>query len=143
MSRDFGPFPTGCARREALRLARTGLTAIPMWIGEKTWQTIRLSPRTTGAPEMTAADLPPDRPHLAAMLKAFARSAAYFGTRERRELLEYVQIAEDTITAQAGQLTADITVMGEQVRASQDQAAEIDRLKAENARLTQALERTT
>lgn len=91
---------------------------------------------------MSDADAPPDRKHLAAMLKVFARSGAYFGTRERQELLEYVEIAEDTITAQARMLAADTEELLRRAQVRRDQGQiigdlgrECDRLKAENARL--------
>jgi hypothetical protein len=77
---------------------------------------------------VTAADIPPDRPHLAAMLRVFAHSPGPFGHRARLELLDYLAIAEDTIKAQSAMLTADLTDRGVHL-------AEIDRLKTENASL--------
>ena len=58
---------------------------------------------------VTAADQPPNRRHLAAMLKVFARSPGHFGIPARRELLAYIDLAEDTIEAQATMLRADLT----------------------------------
>jgi hypothetical protein len=75
------------------------------------------------------ANIPPDRTHLAAMLKVFARSAAHFGVSARRELLEYIGICEDTIEAQAAMLRADLTDL-----------VTARRLKAENATLRQLVE---
>lgn len=56
--------------------------------------------------------VPPDRAHLAAMLRVLA------GTRhtilrqtDRKTLAEYVDIAEDTIAAQARMLVADVAAL--------------------------------
>lgn len=55
---------------------------------------------------MTAA-IPPDRKHLAAMLRVHAHAATLFSAASKRDLIQYLQIAEDTIEQQAIWLAAD------------------------------------
>lgn len=96
---------------------------------------------------MTAADLPPNRAHLAAMLKVFALSPAHFGIPARRELLEYIAIAEDTIEQQAIWLKADGAEFDRRAAARRTQGEvvyalgrECDRLKTENTSLRELAE---
>ncbi|HEX7173504.1 MAG TPA: hypothetical protein VF365_12970 [Candidatus Limnocylindria bacterium] len=96
---------------------------------------------------MTAAIPPPDRKHRAAMLRVFARSESFFGEKSRRELLDYIRIAEDTIEAQAAMLRADLTDLqtarrrrAEVGQVANDLGHQCDRLKAENAKLRQLVE---
>jgi hypothetical protein len=91
---------------------------------------------------VSAAAAPPDRAHLAAMLKVFARSSSYFGSKARVNLLEYIHIAEDTIEAQAAMLRADLTELASHRRGRAEDAqansalrTECDRLTANNAQL--------
>jgi hypothetical protein len=91
---------------------------------------------------MTAADAPPNRKHLAAMLKVFARSGSYFGIPARTELIQYVEICEDTIEHQAAMLAADGAELANRSRIRRDQdqviaelGRECDRLRSESANL--------
>lgn len=96
---------------------------------------------------MTAADIPPNRKHLAAMLRLFARTGAYFGHSARLELLEYIDIAEDTIAEQSKWLAEDAADMDQRTAARRVQGEvvfalgrECDRLKTQNASLRQLAE---
>jgi len=84
---------------------------------------------------MTAADLPPNRAHLAAMLKVFALSPTHFGHAARRELIEYIGIAEDAIEHQAAMLHADAAELANRHRVRRELVDSIDGLAADNARL--------
>lgn len=96
---------------------------------------------------MTAADIPPNRAHLAAMLKVFALSPAHFGIPARRELLEYIAIAEDTIVEQSRQMSEDAAEVDRRralIRVEREVIAHIgrecDRLKTQNASLHELIE---
>jgi hypothetical protein len=81
------------------------------------------------------AVIPPDRRHLAAMLRVHAHSAALFGIASRRDLIEYIGIAEDTIEQQAAMLHADAAELANRHRVRRELVDSIDGLAAENASL--------
>jgi hypothetical protein len=89
---------------------------------------------------VTAADSPPDRKHLAAMMRVFARSGAYFGNTARHDLFEYVSIAEDTIEAQADMLRADLTELTSHRRGRAEDAETNGALRLERDRLKTEIE---
>lgn len=80
---------------------------------------------------MTAADGPPDRAHLAARLRVFAVSAAFFGHDAKVGLLTYINVCEDTIEAQASMLRADLTELVSHRRSRAEDAETNDALRRE------------